>query len=231
MEKHLLLTISIGNLRKQLTEYTLFWMKNYCKKYDIEFKLVDELPQDFPSSLDIRFSKLYIIYKLLDTYDRIIFLDDSCIIHSKCPNLFEIVNEKKLGAYIESNEFDRKEDIKNITNHMELKYNNNMIMINTGVLVISKIHKNMFDLSNINIMKLRKMPTGFKDQSIICYFINKLNINIQNLSLKYNLVGSIIKDLKFNINDYFIFHFTRGCGEKRIELIKKINNILLEYEK
>ena len=169
MEKHLLLTISIGNLRKQLTEYTLFWMKNYCKKYDIEFKLVDELPQDFPSSLDIRFSKLYIIYKLLDTYDRIIFLDDSCIIHSKCPNLFEIVNEKKLGAYIESNEFDRKEDIKNITNHMELKYNNNMIMINTGVLVISKIHKNMFDLSNINIMKLRKMPTVFKDQSIVCY--------------------------------------------------------------
>ena len=114
---------------------------------------------------------------------------------------------------------------------MDLGYNNNMIMINTGVLVISKIHKNIFDLSNIDIMKLKNMPGSFRDQAIICYFINKFGVHIQNLTKKYNLVGSIIKDLKFNINDYFIFHFTRGCGEKRIELLKTINNILLNYEK
>ena len=45
------------------------------------------------------------IYKYLDKYDRILFLDDTCIISLKCPDIFNIVPQELLGVTCEKPPF------------------------------------------------------------------------------------------------------------------------------
>jgi alpha-N-acetylglucosamine transferase len=56
----------------------------------------------------ILFNKIEIINYYLNLYDRIIYLDDTCIVSPNTPNLFDLVSENKPGTYIESKHFFRK---------------------------------------------------------------------------------------------------------------------------
>ena len=84
------------------------------------------------------------------------------------------------------------------------------LFYNTGVLVISKCHKNIFAYNFNNITITNR---GFCDQKIINYLLIKYRIKIQTLNKKYKVVGSILKKRSPYKNikkGYLIFHFTRS---------------------
>ena len=232
MQRHLLLMYSIGKERDEFTKYSKILCEMYAKKHDIDFIFLNSFNNE-KKYKDIRFLKLDIIYYYLHKYERVMYLDDTCLINPSCENLFNIVNEKKIGAMIESNYFNRKQYFKRLVKIL-LKEDINVsdwIMINNGVLVVSKHHKNLFYIHEHykNIINEKNDSLDFKDQSFTTIKLNtiKPKYEIFDLTLKYNLVGSKILKL-YNNNeikkcmDYKICHITRGTKDKRTKIIKEI---------
>jgi len=200
--KRAVLTLSLGD-RQDIFTYPKISMTNYAQRYNYELIVVDRNEKFKKPSQDIRSLKLSIIEYYLDYYDRIIFFDDTCLIHPYTMDLFELVPHEKLGAYIESKDFRRASDIEHCVDHfsklenVELEYKPNMIMVNSGVLVLSKIHQPLFRLNN--------------------HTIDRLQTDVYDLGLKYNYVGSRIRanwgQIDDKIDENRIFHMTRGSGD------------------
>jgi len=211
---NLILTISIG--QRPWTKLTIPLMKKYAEKHGYEFKLISD---KFTSEKNAKEHKCS-IYQLLDTYDRILYLDDTCIIHPKCPDLFNLVSENLLGVLIESPTFfELTQTLKNACMTYNGFYDDKDIRwFNSGVMVISRQHKEMFLPSKFYLVN------GFFDQAYFNATRIKNNIEIYDLTEKYNYLGSMIRKNKnlFDIkNDIFIYHLTRSTGN-RIEVAKKL---------
>ena len=241
--KYLILVISLGK-RNNIIKYTSKLLEDYSKKINIELKIINNYDNFKKSKCHILFSKTEIINYYLDLYDRIIYLDDTCIVSPNTPNLFDLVPENKLGAYIESNDFFRKEggglgnwgveSIKNAYNYYsKQEHNNNLtyspdfVMINTGVMVLSKCHKYLFNTDNYTLDFL-----SFGDQCFISYQINKNNSELFDIGTKYNTVGSVLLQNRrklhklINTDKHMIFHVTKGSGNYRENILKKLFSLL-----
>jgi lipopolysaccharide biosynthesis glycosyltransferase len=95
MNKRAVVTITVGEKFKNIAELTHPTIKNYAEKIGADFICLDE---------DRKFSahwKKFELYYLLKDYDRIIYVDTDLIIRDDCPDLFEIVPEKKIGMFNE----------------------------------------------------------------------------------------------------------------------------------
>lgn len=139
MNKNLVLTISVGNFYSEIKKLTHPSIKKYANKINADFQVITETK--FPNP---NWEKTQ-IYNLLNKYKRIILFDSDLIIREDCPNLFDLVSEDELGAFNENKYFQNSEKIKleSIKYEVQIeKITNNYY--NTGVLVISRIHKNLF---------------------------------------------------------------------------------------
>ena len=243
MAKTCVLTYCIGEKYKKKSNYTKDSMKKYANKIGADFiikeeiniNLFDDLQKKiYDNSKKIRYLKLNVIYNTLKIYDRVIYFDSSCLINKNTPNLFEIVPENRLGAVLDNGAC------------MTKGY------INSGMLVLSKIHLNLF---NINYSKIiDRKNCGLADQIIINKIIKESwksssdiinnyysphiikdinNINLFLLDKSFNFVGSQINKNKQNILDnsdkYFILHFTRSFkffDKSNYNFLKKIKEIM-----
>jgi hypothetical protein len=215
---NLILTISIGY--RPWSRMTLSLMQIYAKKYNCDFKV---LTDKFISAKKAKEAKCE-IYNLLDKYDRILYLDDSCIIHPQCPNLFELVPENMLGVLIESPSiFELTYILKNACLVYNSLYDENCDnqWFNSGVMVISKIHKNMFiptEFVEVN---------EFYDQAYFNAMRIKNGHQIYDLGIKYNYLGSMIKKNIFG-NNIYIYHLTRSTGNRLLTCKKIFNKVINE---
>ena len=241
MLKKCVLTIVIGEKYNKIFEHTKYNMEMYSKKINADFVVINNISHkriNFIRSIIknkynisrqrcVRYCKLFILHDILKKYDRVIYFDCSCLIHNNTPNLFNLVPIDTFGAVQDHNKLCKQYGI-GINNHNPF--------YNTGVLVISKYHKNIFSC-NFNNMTLPH--SGYCDQTLINYFLFKYKTKIQALKKKYNIVGSILKKKSPSKNiekGYLIFHFTRSFYDDsniippkkliEISLYKKIiNNI------
>ncbi len=217
-KKLAILTISLGN--RPFLNYNKKTMEAYARKCGC--KLITVTKWNSPANLDnINFIKVIIIHHYLNLYDRLIYLDDTVFVTPHAKNLFNIVQQKSIGAFKEHLLFSRK----SIMNH-SIKYyrqfdkskiavKNNPLMINSGVMVLSKIHRPIFDSSNYILKTL-----GFADQAFLSYRIIKDKIPVFDITNKYNYCGSqMIQKIP---NDIDMFHTTRGAGsfDERENLLK-----------
>jgi hypothetical protein len=239
-KKSLILTISLGD-RKDIFKYTRPTIEAYAKKYGHELIIIDTYGQFKKHSISIWFTQIDIIKHYLNYYDRIAYFDDTCIIHPETKSLFNIVPETMFGAYIESRDFDRKlglgdkgkNSIRLAYDHYSqfesepFQYSNEFIMINAGVLVISKIHQHLFETN-----KYQLKPLTFHDQCFTSYQLNKNRTGVFDLGIKYNTVGSYLQlhknNLKSLVNNgnHRVFHVTRGAGEERLSFLRQIANMI-----
>ncbi len=165
------------------------------------------------------------IYELFDKYDRILRLDYDLIITPKCPNLFDIVPEDKIGGVFEDvgiSKLDRKERIINIQNHLG-NINWKMGYINAGVVIASKQHKELFNttLDEINnVQKIKDIITP--EQDFFNYMIRKLGFKVYNLNYKFNHIR-YFPDNRF---DSYIIHYAGSqLFDNDLQLKhKKVNN-------
>ena len=128
-------TIVLGEKYFRISQISHKSIKNYADKIGAEFIVLDN-PQGLP-----HWQKME-IYRLLNTYDRIIYFDTDLIIRDDCPNLFEIVPDDKLGAFNEGKFDPRGESLKEaIFAYKEDVKDWDGTYYNTGVMVISRKQK------------------------------------------------------------------------------------------
>ena len=140
---YLVLTISIGDHYKKVSELSLPSIKAYAKKIGADFLNIDEFNAYYITQ---KWNKFH-IHELLNKYRRIIYLDIDVLVREDTPNLFEIVPENNLGMFNEGRYTPRYEYLEQASEYYgePLKPWNGPFY-NSGVMVISRIHKPIFKL-------------------------------------------------------------------------------------
>lgn len=121
--RNAIVTITIGDKYKEIASRTHTSMKQYANKIEADFIVITEQRINKTTPHWEKFQ----LYDILGIYDRVIFLDTDIIVREYCPNIFNIVPYDSIGAMNEH------------------KYSGNIgNYYNTGVIVLSSCHKNVF---------------------------------------------------------------------------------------
>ena len=219
--KLLIVTISLGN--RPWFKRVKKLMKLYAKKCGTDFHIIND---NYQGDMQSRIRKLD-IGNFLDKYDRVLFLDDTVIINPHSPNIFNIVPYNKIGVTLEKEPYYNKKNILiNSLNYYQIPIDikNDYIWFNSGVILISKVHKKLFEIPTIPIKKIG----NYVDQAIFNSNRYKHNIPIIDLGLRYNYLGTRIKEevpYKIdNIDNIYFYHVTRGLNNRQRR--RAFNNIL-----
>jgi len=210
----------------EYTPYTTFThpsLRRYADQVGADFQILSG-PEKAPES----HFRIFKCFNLLDEYDRILHLDSDIIIRKNCPNLFEFIDETKIGTILEdkgSRQDHRRQLMKQIqeergsVNWTE-GYNN------TGVFMVSKMHKEIF---NVNLDSVWR---GFGEDDVeLGYQIHKLGFEIQELPYTLNHMSMFSEPWNESPSrfDSYIIHYA-GNGffsfMKNVEEIEQDINLL-----
>jgi len=222
MKENLVLTISIGEYYNELSKVTLPSITKYAKKINADFLNITEHD---PNYITQKWNKFH-IYELLNKYRRIIYLDIDLIIREDCPNLFDIVPETKLGMFNEGRYEGRSEFITQASEYYKepiKKWNGKFF--NSGVMVISRMHKQIF-----------KLPRGIDfvetDQPYINLRITNDRVEMHELDFKFNRMSIIDQYLGISRLDSYIVHYAGAPREQIFQvLLKDIDQWKQDYPK
>lgn len=210
-KENLVLTISIGNHYKNISEYTLPSIERYAKKIGADFINITEHNRDFITQ---KWNKFY-IHELLNEYKRILYLDIDILIREDCPNLFEIVPINKLGMFNEGRYTPRLEFLEQASEYYNeplSKWNGRFY--NSGVMLVSRIHKQLF-----------KLPKGVDfvetDQPYLNLRITNDNIEMFDLDYKFNRMDLLDKFCGISRLDSYIVHYAGAPENIIFDVIKK----------
>lgn len=207
---NLVLTISIGNHYREISELTLPSIKEYANKIGADFLNITERDPSFITQKWNKFS----IHELLNDYQRIIYFDIDILIREDCPNLFDIVPKEKLGMFNEGRYTARYEYLEQASEYYgePLKPWNGKFY-NSGVMVISRIHKKIF-----------KLPKGVHfvetDQPYLNLRILNDKIDMFDLDFKFNRMDILDKFCGISRLDSYIVHYAGAPQEILASVIK-----------
>lgn len=184
---------------KKMAEITHPIIKDYAKKINADFIVINE--QKISNSF-IHYEKFQ-IYDLFKNYHRIIYFDTDILIRPDCPNLFEIIHEQNLGLFNEG----RFVDATSIMQDTCSKYGLSLPKwdrqyYNTGVMVTSRIHRNIFK-------KPEKEFDKFLSGNSYVYHFEQPYLNLKIISEKTNVQELDYKFNRMSLIDYL-------TGENRL---------------
>ena len=207
----LVLTISIGDYYNEVAKLTLPSIQSYAKKIGADFLNINEFN---PYYITQKWNKFH-IHELLNKYRRIIYLDIDILVREDTPNLFEIVPETKLGMFNEGRYTPRYEYLQQASEYYgeELaKWNGKFY--NSGVMVISRIHKNIF-----------KLPKGIDFVETDQPYINLriLNDKIEMFDLHYDFNRMDILDQFCGISrlNSYLVHYAGAPQDIQMDVMRK----------
>lgn len=180
--KKAVVTICIGDEFKNISILTYPTLKAYADRINAEFIIIN-------SCKTTPHWEKFQIFDLLNTYDRIIYLDTDLIVRDDCPDLFEIVPYNKIGGFNEAKFVSREYSLIETARAYDIDAGNinwNGKYYNSGVLVISKCHKYFFK-------KPDKEYSNFYEQGYI-----NLKIAIEESRRKKE--ESLMFDLSYKLN-------------------------------
>ena len=197
-KSNIILTASLGKNR-HFINHTKQFMKQYSLKTNADFEIITDtnniFEDSFYNNIDVGrgnnktyLLKLLIIIHYLKKYDKVLWIDDTCIIKNNCENLFnKTVNNNCIVAY--------NEGINTSINSWKIDYNyilektgykiitNNYI--NVGVVVYTKKLLEIMTFENIQKYKILFI-SPYPEQCFINFLIQKFNISLVKLENKYN---------------------------------------------
>ena len=172
----------------------------------------------------------YRILKLsqyLEQYDRILNLDSDIIINKDCPNIFDHVPQDHIGTIYEdvgTRQGDRRQRIhKSQQKFGEIGWKTGYI--NTGVLLVSKIHQNIFQPINGELW----MNLGYDDVHL-GYNINKNKHLIHELEYKWNHMSMFSEPWNGNA-DRFKSHIIHYAGKGLFDKGNRIEQMKFDKDK
>ena len=210
-----------------MTSITHPFLKDYADKCNADFRLIEGAPPVITDDGHPHW-KIANLYNHYDEYDRILCIDSDILILPTCPNLFDEVPEECIGSSFEdvgSRIGPRRQSIKNIQKQFG-DINWKQGYINTGVIVTSKMHRDVF--TSIN----GKWYTSFGSDDVhIGYKAFKSGFKIHQLSYKFNHMTMFSEPWNKNANrfDSYIIHYA-GRGQFNIKL-DRISNIKEDVKK
>ncbi len=210
--KKLLLTIACGDYYQRMAEITHPFLRSYAEKIGADFHCISEHRSELPA----HFQKMS-IYEFLERYDRILFMDTDILVRPEAPDLFSIVDEQHLGLLDQSQhyssspiQFRSAVSLWGYDLSPERYYN-------TGVMVISKIHRNLFRIP----VDIRPEQVPFDQEQTI------LNLNfllsatpIQELELGYNHL--VTSEIDSDYSKSPVIHYAGYKTTYATELLEKI---------
>jgi len=196
---------------KEMTDITHPVMREYAKKIGADFIILND-----NKGLHVHYRKLQ-IWDLFDKYDRIISMDSDVIITPDCPSLFEVVSEEHIGTVYEdlwSRQTDRLIRIKKAQEKFgDIGWVGGYI--NSGCMVFSKCHKDLFKPGRELYMDL-----GY-DDVYFGYWMIKLGYKVSNMSLKFNYMSHFDEGGTNRLDACIIHYAGRGFTGDRIGDIKR----------
>lgn len=217
--KTAVITMCFGNFDK-LAEYTHPTIKAYAEKIGADFIVINEkkLTTKF-----IHYEKFQ-LYHYLTKYNRIIFMDTDLIVRPDTPNLFDIVPEHKFAAFNEGRFINSVEIIRDAC----MKFNISLPKwdrqyYNTGVLVFSRLHKDIFKKPD------KEYDVYGKDVGVLHYEQPYINLKLISgeyetfdLDHKFNCMSLMVPLTGENRLSSYVVHYASATDvDLRLKLIKE----------
>ena len=197
------------------------YMKDYCNRYNLDLISRRELKMpNYNKKIPGAFER-YDIFSLLDTYDRVVWVDADIIIKHNAPNIFDIVPEEMFGIYYESDDYDRQCFIDVVTEYY--KYPGLTRYFNSGVMVASKNHKHLFDMDAVaKFFSQPHIKHGIvTDQDYLNVKVHYHKTPTYNLGHKFNC---LMKDTSYKLIEKSHFLHFAGCWNKNVLIKKYLHN-------
>lgn len=189
-QRNAVVVVAIG--KSEMWEIGKKSVEKYCEKYNFPLEILTKKRskvEGFGIYNYFNFFEKNQVYHLFKKYDRILRLDWDLNITPNCPNLFEVVPEDKIGVVYEdvgNIKSDRRGLIKKIQNLLgNVGWTKGYF--NSGVMVVSKKHKEIFNTNDDEIEMVRNLNLrSCEEQTYINYLVKKLGFEIFELNYKFN---------------------------------------------
>ena len=197
-QRVLLVVISLGE--RPWFCYVKKWIVDYCSRCNYDYKVIQEpLPglkkEDFALFRNFGCANKLAISDLFEGYDRIILVDDTCMLSPRLEPLHKLVPRESIGCWIEGRRKD-KSPTDYLKSHKKLYGLKKMLprekFYNSGVMVMSYEHKVIYQ-DVIKDMPLIIKDERFNDQGYLSLTAYKKAISLHDLGENYNFVGSKIR--------------------------------------
>lgn len=193
MTRHALVTLQIGE--NPYFEQVQQNFQQTCQRYGWNFEVISSRKLSLlPLRKRIRriqFEKFQ-IGSLLDTYERILYLDSDILIRPSFPDIFEIVPHDHFGCVMEDiGPLKWKRDEERIRAQIKLGTIESWThgYFNSGMFVVSRIHQTIFSTKWRNIAGGR-----WPDQTTLNYQVRAHNYPIKELPIEFNYLPELCTD-------------------------------------
>ena len=200
-------------------------MQAYADRVGATLIVISEAPQGY--SLPEFYLKMNVA-NILESYDRVLYVDVDVLIHPKAEDVFSIVPGGCFAAvsveYIFKKVSDEKVNLKNVLG--DIQWSNPYF--NAGLMLVSAGQKNMFNESDGFIESWEEWRSidknsGMNDQSVLNYRLNQSGENLYQLDRKFNFTRAG-GDFHKRFSKSFI-HYA-GLRGNRIEMMTKDDRVL-----
>ena len=186
-----LVTLAIGDMPEFAMSHPIF--RRYAKRHKLDFVHIRQRRYALstgwfePRRHQWLFFEKHQIRKLLERYERIIYLDGDILLTPACPNLLELVPTGKLGCVFEDigpRAWERHDELTRAQNSAGVLPTKPAGYFNAGVLVVDRAHRQLFDLHECP-------PVGgrWPEQTALNYHANRLGLLLYPLPARCNLLA------------------------------------------
>jgi len=200
--KAAVVTMVIGDQYKRIAEVTHPTLVAYASRIGADFVVIRER---YYSKVPTGYEKLQ-IGRILENYDRVIYLDTDVIVRNDTPNLLWIVPEWFIGVYNESDPtWESRIDVPGFMpgfcNSLRLPmpdYRGRYF--NTGVMVVGRKHSALFTAPTV-------FPNCHGEQGYLNIQIHLLGYSILELPSRFNRIPDCLYG---DGTDAYIIHYLRS---------------------
>lgn len=227
-----LVTLAVGDFYTRMGSITHPLMRAYAQKCGVDFLVFDERKVNDQFGLDERYEKFQ-LYDLIDQYEQIAFIDTDILISPNAPSLFERVPPERFAAASEAGFSKAGRDIE-LTQRILGKVVWQNPYFNSGVMVLGKAHKALFDPTR---PELKLWSTGefrrqqvnlLNDQPYLNHRLNDLGFELLDLGYRYNHTR-VRTDTHKRFNSHMI-HYAGPSGHRygsRLEQLQKDFKVMI----
>ncbi len=213
----------------------LSWLNLYCRKHSYDLVVARQpLVTHLQLSQFDRFQNYGRAQKLgiarfFSAYDRVIQIDDTCLVSPATPALADIVPEDVIGCWVAgpgNNKFD------SYTSKHQAIYQRGKPLAkesfyNSGMTVYSSKHAILFDQTTIPWDKIRA-DKWFPTQGYLSDRCEREGFALHDLGNAFNMIGSrIAQNPSEQVDSVFIFHVTSAVSD-RLGVAKRIDRAFRE---
>lgn len=183
MNNMAIVTVTFGDKYEKVAELSHPRIKAYADRIHADFIVVNSKPSSLSEDFPAYWWKLA-IYDYLKKYKRIIFLDTDILIRNDCPDLFMEVPKNRLGAFDEGEFALRIPLLQEGAEKYGLSIGDqkSISYYNSGVLVISRIHRNLFKPPD----KFIPIESDYGEQTYLNLKIRESRTEVHKLSYRFN---------------------------------------------